>query len=301
MGLQQLVDIDAQLDRDIDRLAVAFEEDARRAFRAWLRRATSVVEALPAIDDRRRLSRSGTGLRQAARAEARFRAAMDAAGWTRTVDTGLRSLADVARTTARAIQAASGRRTTLRGLDALVLANFREVKRLELLELGDRLVAEAAEAVRRGAAANESIGSVLGTLQDLVDAKTNQARTIYDTALSEFSQTLQLLKARGAADEAFLYSGPCDSRIRRFCLARVYRVYTRAAIEAMDNGQLPNTLITRGGWNCRHQWRRVTDRRLVALADTGRVVSERLQLRIDETRADLTTTRGGLRPGRRQS
>jgi hypothetical protein len=29
---------------------------------------------------------------------------------------------------------------------------------------------------------------------------------------------------------------------------------TREQIQKMDNHQLPNPMITRGGWNCRHVW-----------------------------------------------
>jgi hypothetical protein len=50
-------------------------------------------------------------------------------------------------------------------------------------------------------------------------------------------------------------------------------VYSRAVIDKMRNGQLPNVFVTRGGFNCRHLWRPVTDPRLIALADTGQFAS----------------------------
>jgi hypothetical protein len=39
----------------------------------------------------------------------------------------------------------------------------------------------------------------------------------------------------------------------------------------MDNGQLPQPLITGGGFNCRHAFKRVSaiDAELLALMDTG--------------------------------
>lgn len=54
----------------------------------------------------------------------------------------------------------------------------------------------------------------------------------------------------------FKYYGPQDSIARPFCskLLGSAKVYTRAEIAAMDNGQIPNVMISRGGYRCRHQW-----------------------------------------------
>jgi hypothetical protein len=60
--------------------------------------------------------------------------------------------------------------------------------------------------------------------------------------------------AFGAGMEFFLYVGPVDSVTRDFCLSHVGRVYSRAEIEDMDNGQTENVFTDGGGWNCRHTW-----------------------------------------------
>jgi hypothetical protein len=38
----------------------------------------------------------------------------------------------------------------------------------------------------------------------------------------------------------------------------VGKVYTRAEIDAMDNGQIDNVFLTGGGYNCRHVWMEVS-------------------------------------------
>jgi hypothetical protein len=52
------------------------------------------------------------------------------------------------------------------------------------------------------------------------------------------------------------YLGPYDKLTRPFCrkLLDADDEYTRGEVEAMDNGQLPNPLLTGGGYNCRHTW-----------------------------------------------
>jgi hypothetical protein len=60
----------------------------------------------------------------------------------------------------------------------------------------------------------------------------------------------------------FVYDGPsaADPKIRPFCAALMSqaergKVWTRAEINELDNGMLPNVFVTCGGFNCRHQWR----------------------------------------------
>ncbi len=54
----------------------------------------------------------------------------------------------------------------------------------------------------------------------------------------------------------YKYAGPDDKLTRPFCrhLVEAGKSYTRAEIDEMDNGQIPNVFISAGGWRCRHQW-----------------------------------------------
>lgn len=60
------------------------------------------------------------------------------------------------------------------------------------------------------------------------------------------------------------YYGPLDKLNRPFCRKleterRAGKSWTRADIDAMSNGQIPNVFISAGGWRCRHQWAIATD------------------------------------------
>ena len=71
--------------------------------------------------------------------------------------------------------------------------------------------------------------------------------------MSVYGRQVEAIKSTGKPDELFAYMGPTDSKVRPFCLKHLGKVYTRAELEAMDNGQLPNPFLTGGGYNCRHQ------------------------------------------------
>jgi hypothetical protein len=49
-----------------------------------------------------------------------------------------------------------------------------------------------------------------------------------------------------------------DALVRPFCREHLGRVYTRDEIAELDNGQLPNVLLTGGGYNCRHVWTEIS-------------------------------------------
>lgn len=172
--------------------------------------------------------------------------------------------------------------------DVNSLEAFRLMKGLEMTDLFDSFASDASQIILRGALGGQSRGELVAELMELLDETRPHAATLYETALSDFVMTLTALRSDNTADEKFLYTGPIDMRIRPFCLAHVGRVYTRAEIDGMTNGQLPNTFITRGGYNCRHQWRRVSQfDELAALADTGRPASERIAGQLEEVSAAL--------------
>jgi len=94
-----------------------------------------------------------------------------------------------------------------------------------------------------------------------------------ETAAAVLRRVAATSSATGRDHETFLYSGPIDGRLRPFCLERVGRVFSRKAIDAMDNGQLPNAYLTCGGHQCRHTWLPVPHRdRYEGLVDTGQFV-----------------------------
>jgi hypothetical protein len=127
-------------------------------------------------------------------------------------------------------------------------------------------VAEAAA----GAAMQQALFSVGGlkfadlveSLASKIDASLPRVTTIAETAMTSFFRTMtdqafqKIEKDLPEIDQRYRYSGPEDMRTRPFCerLLLADKTYSRAEIDAMSNGQLPQVMTSAGGFNCRHQW-----------------------------------------------
>jgi hypothetical protein len=150
------------------------------------------------------------------------------------------------------------------------------------MDLFDTATTKASGILLRGVMGAQSESELIAELADILNETEAHATTLYETGLSEFTRTHELLHTDGTPDEAFLYSGPIDGRIRPFCLERVGKVYTRSAIDAMDNGQLENTIVTAGGYRCRHTWRAVSEYSdLKPLAGTGDYATPRAEAQVE--------------------
>lgn len=71
--------------------------------------------------------------------------------------------------------------------------------------------------------------------------------------------TLPDLDAVAAISSMVAVLRPDDQLTRPFCRRileeqREGQTYSRAEIEAMNNGDLPDVMLTCGGIECRHQW-----------------------------------------------
>lgn len=154
-------------------------------------------------------------------------------------------------------------------LDAI--AAFKTVRFDELLSVGHATAVRLARVALDGLLGAQPLDDLVDDVADTFDITDRQARTLYDTALSIFSRQIDQLHATGEPDELFYYAGPIDAKTRPFCRQRVGKVLTRQALETADNGQLPNPLLTGGGFNCRHQPKRVSvlDDELRALFESG--------------------------------
>lgn len=99
---------------------------------------------------------------------------------------------------------------------------------------------------------------IIAQIADLLDLELRRAATLFDTQVSILGRTVEVAAAdearEGEEPDLFIYLGPIDDKTRDWCLQRVGRVYSRPEIDAMDNGQLPNPMLTGGGYNCRHRW-----------------------------------------------
>ncbi len=128
----------------------------------------------------------------------------------------------------------------------------------DLLDEGDEIARALWQAVIRGVFGARDVNAILQDLADILDSSESQIRTLYDTSVSIFGRQIEALQAGDDEDAVFLYSGPADKKTREFCAARVGKVFTRAEIDAMDNGQIDNCFLTGGGFNCRHIWMEVS-------------------------------------------
>lgn len=79
------------------------------------------------------------------------------------------------------------------------------------------------------------------------DALTDAAQL--DEAARELNRDVEELDPIG-----FVYLGPEDRITRDFCDVLIERWFTRDEIQRLDNNQLFDVFITRGGYNCRHGW-----------------------------------------------
>ncbi len=157
------------------------------------------------------------------------------------------------------------------GFSSADRALFRELKTSVGLSL-ETLASTAADAVANRATfvvGGQPFPVVAATLSSRLKTSLGRAETVAATGISTFYRTVA---ARGydriekelapvGRELRYTYEGPPsgDKLIRPFCkrlmvLAAAGRTWTRRQIESMDNGQLPDSFTTAGGFNCRHQW-----------------------------------------------
>lgn len=181
--------------------------------------------------------------------------------------------------------------------DSMALEAFRLLKINEFTDLFGEFTREAASIVMRGVMGAGRKADLITAIVEVLDTTSHNGKTLYQTALAEFVQTCTALKSDNTPQEKFLYTGPIDGKIRPFCLLHVGRVYAREAIDGMDNGQLDNVFITRGGYNCRHQWRRISPLSEMNKLSDGEFAPGRSEELVSEVEAGLAQNRPRSRRG----
>ena len=136
----------------------------------------------------------------------------------------------------------------------------------------------------------------LKVLCETAAGEAERLRAETDTAASVLNRIAVTSAATGRDHETFLYSGPIDGRMRPFCVERIGRVFSRKAIDAMDNGQLPNVYLTCGGHQCRHTWLPIPHGAVYeGLVDSGQFAEPGYAedvARVHDARARLRTAAG---------
>lgn len=140
----------------------------------------------------------------------------------------------------------------------LRIAGLQAMSLADLLDEGEALARDLWKATVRGVFNSQTVDVILADLSTVIDKTEPQIRTLYDTSVSIYGRQVEALQAGDDPETPFLYAGPDDDRTRDFCADLVNKTFTRAEIDAMDNGQLDNVFLTGGGYNCRHVWMEVS-------------------------------------------
>jgi len=143
------------------------------------------------------------------------------------------------------------RATRFASQDATRIAALKELARLDLLAQGDEVAIALWRSLVQGLYSQRPVVDILDDLALALDRELPELRTLYDTTVSTFGRQIEQMKNPDA--DYWVIVGPVDAKMRPFCAARVGKVYTKAAIDRMDNGQGLSVWATFGGWNCRHQ------------------------------------------------
>jgi hypothetical protein len=251
-----------------DQLVLRFESELEALLRRADRQIAALVRQLAAEDGRlvRTRARRSAGRSGCARTSRRAIGGRLPRSPTRRQRPVRRARLEGARTTTRS-------RPTPRRLTAVDVDSITALKELRSPSCSTgatacRSTPGASRARRRArAAAGRRLVSTSATCSTPASPR---ARTLYDTAVSTFSRQVGLLHTTGEADELFYYAGPVD-RDASVLSERVGKVFSRAEIDQMDNGQLPDVLVTGGGYNCRHTFKAVSvlDDELRQLHETG--------------------------------
>jgi hypothetical protein len=262
-----LLATDAQLDALADRLTSKVKDTVHGLIPRYFRTVAASVRDLRIDGDGRLHARQSTS----------------------SVQSALQSGAEPILTAGRGLVAGLGQMAGLavKGLEQAglrprlkesSLQAFATVKTAALDQLVTLIINDALNVTYMAVASKQQREELLVEIREVLDGAAGRIASWADTTLLEYSQFLVGSSHPNAS--AYLYSGPIDARCRPFCLDKVGKVWSRKLIDQFDNRITPNTFLTRGGYNCRHLWRPVTDRALVALVDTGKYVSEDVRARV---------------------
>jgi hypothetical protein len=273
----ELVRLADLLARDADRQSSAFAIELADVLRRVERRLPTVLADAQAGGVAASARAASLGLLRS-----NLRRLLTEAGYDDLIDTAVqasldRTLATLA-SSSPAYRAAlafdtTGRPTAFTG----VLRALVETARADLLLHGDQMAVTLWRATVRGVLGGDRPDRIVAQLAAVLDGDRAKAATLYDTNVSIVQRigvqtivptldqdvtdptAVPPLATGGDVlpvpdDQLYAYVGPVDGIIRPFCLEHVGKVYTKAEIDRLDNGQLPNPFLTGGGYNCRHLW-----------------------------------------------
>lgn len=250
---------------ELRRLIAKAERIARTGERISAAFAVELLEVWRRVE--RQLSRALIGTRQPARNILGLRKRVRDV----LVDAGYDALAGIAGVSAvDGMAAAVGTLDIPRAALEARLSALRQAAAGSLLARGDEAANNLWRAVSQRVIAGRDTRVIITELADQLDIELRHVRTLFDTAVSVYGRQVEALRSESLPeDQPYLYSGPIDGKTRDWCVERVGKVFTRAEIDAMDNGQMADVFLTGGGYNCRHSFMAVESRALRDLVGTG--------------------------------
>ncbi len=236
----------------VDLATSGFEDELARVLANLNTRIRRLVRRLDSSDGRLVATRQSLG--RAVRLRLEIATILEEAGFQDLVEESLSDPID--RLTARVLDGRriTGRAARLTPIDVEALSAWREIRTADLLQIGDDLATAVWRSTVDGVIGSRDPVALVDEIASITEVSARQARTVYDTAVSTYSRQVDQLGVDPRPEDRFLYVGPSDTATRPFCARFVGQVKTRAELDSIDNGQIPNTLLTGGGWNCRHKW-----------------------------------------------
>jgi hypothetical protein len=234
---------------EADRLSASFARQLARVLREVEAEVRQLLKGTPSTT-------AGVRAARALQVRAAITQALQAAGYDalalEATDAALETMVRRVRATRKA--AGLEEALTFRVDAAQTIAALKTLHLADLLEEGDAVANQVTRAVTRGILGGAQPMDLIDDVARVVDASSARVATLYDTAVSIVGRQVEAMHAGEDPETPFLYAGPVDGTTRPFCLARVGKVFTRADIDGMENGQIANVFLTGGGWNCRHTW-----------------------------------------------
>lgn len=229
-----------------DRLGDAFARELRQVLRRTERALPDILAAITAANPTTAAAQVGASRYQ-------IRQALRRAGFDALAEGAYGSALDPVVRQVLALRRAAGfTETQLDPNRALQLEAFGAIYRLDLLGEGDVASRALWRAAVRGVFGGSNVRAILDEIAKILDRTEPQIRTLYDTSVSVLGRQVESLQASDDPTTLFAFVGPVDSVTRQWCLDHVGRVYTRAEIDALNNGQIGPVFLTGGGYACRH-------------------------------------------------
>ena len=253
----------------VDRLILNFESELSRILRLVERTIVALVRDLAEEDGR--LVRTRASLGRALRLRKDLIGAFTDAGYRELAEAAIDDDLDDLTALVLEHSGIAGKAARLTNVNAQAVLAYKELRLADLLDWQEDTARILWRTTLDGVLGLRPVPALVRDIGAQLDLSLPRARTIYDTAVSTYSRQVNLLQSTGDDGELFYYAGPVDDVTRKFCLDRVGKVFSRSEIDKMDNGQIPNCLISGGGYNCRHAFKQVSilDDELRQLHETG--------------------------------